>query len=256
MKRPLIAVALFYVGGILLAALPIPLLPLFVVAFVLVLLFVVWSKARLVLLCVLIVLTGWINLARRTTVLSPHDLRNLLGDRTPSNALRGTLRETPYHRVHKSLTTGVDLWSTIAEIEVTQIRLRDDGEWQPAFGRVITTTPGIVPDSFFAGQQIEVGGALRPARGPVAEGLFDYRAYLAHQGIYYELPVERITDWQILASPRSPPLADRFCAWARKTLARGLPVEDESLRLEWALTLGWKAALTDDVAEPFMRAAT
>jgi hypothetical protein len=36
----------------------------------------------------------------------------------------------------------------------------------------------------------------------------------------------------------------------------GLPVEDEYLRLEWALTLGWKAALTDEVADPFIKAAT
>src|SRR5206468_9477732 len=52
------------------------------------------------------------------------------------------------------------------------------------------------------------------------------------------------------------PLSDRLRAWARNALALGLPCEDESLRLEWALTLGWKTALTDDVSEPFVRAAT
>jgi competence protein ComEC len=51
-------------------------------------------------------------------------------------------------------------------------------------------------------------------------------------------------------------LADRFRTWARRTLAHGLPTEDESLRLEWALTLGWKTALTEEVCEPFVRAAT
>jgi hypothetical protein len=51
-------------------------------------------------------------------------------------------------------------------------------------------------------------------------------------------------------------LADRFRAWAREALARGLPVEDESLRLEWALTLGWKTALAEEVSEPFVQAAT
>ena len=35
-----------------------------------------------------------------------------------------------------------------------------------------------------------------------------------------------------------------------------MPVEDESLRLEWALTLGWKTALTEEVSEPFVQAAT
>jgi len=53
-----------------------------------------------------------------------------------------------------------------------------------------------------------------------------------------------------------PPLADRFRDWARRALALGMPVEDESLRLEWALTLGWKTALTEEVSEPFVQAAT
>jgi hypothetical protein len=30
-----------------------------------------------------------------------------------------------------------------------------------------------------------------------------------------------------------------------------MPVEDESLRPEWALTLGWKTALTEEVSGPF-----
>src|SRR5204863_1773837 len=63
-------------------------------------------------------------------------------------------------------------------------------------------------------------------------------------------------DWRILSSPPRPPLSDRFRVWARRALARGLPAEDECLRLEWALTLGWKTALTEEVSEPFVRAAT
>src|SRR5882724_10010353 len=55
---------------------------------------------------------------------------------------------------------------------------------------------------------------------------------------------------------RKPPVTERFMAWGKTALARGLPVEDESLRLEWALTLGWKAGLTEKVSEPFIRAAT
>src|SRR4029077_7095626 len=53
-----------------------------------------------------------------------------------------------------------------------------------------------------------------------------------------------------------PPVADRFLAWAQPTLARGLPGEDESLRLLWAMSLGWKTALTSEINEPFMRSGT
>src|SRR5262249_26320405 len=63
-------------------------------------------------------------------------------------------------------------------------------------------------------------------------------------------------DWKVVSSPSRRPLADRFRDWARQALAAGLPVEDEALHLEWALTLGWKTALTEDVSEPFVRAAT
>ena len=52
------------------------------------------------------------------------------------------------------------------------------------------------------------------------------------------------------------PLADRFRVWARQALALGAPGEDESLQLEWALTLGDKTVMTEEVSEPFVRAAT
>src|SRR5258705_6394528 len=50
--------------------------------------------------------------------------------------------------------------------------------------------------------------------------------------------------------------SDRFQFWAKQTLARGLPTEDEDLRLLWAMTLGWQTALTAEVSEPFMRSGT
>jgi len=53
-----------------------------------------------------------------------------------------------------------------------------------------------------------------------------------------------------------PPLTDRFLNWSQRTLALGLPVEDEPLRLLWAMTLGWRTALTADISEPFLRAGT
>ena len=53
-----------------------------------------------------------------------------------------------------------------------------------------------------------------------------------------------------------PPLTDRFLNWSQHTLALGLPGEDEPLRLLWAMTLGWRTALTADISEPFLRAGT
>jgi predicted membrane metal-binding protein len=251
--RPLIAVALLYICGILLAGLPIPLFPLFILSFALLFLFAIWVNARRALLCALIVLTGWINLAHRTAILAPDDLQTSFGDAHELVTIRGLLRETPYHRVHEK--KGEEAWSSMAQIEVSEFCI-DKKVWQPASGCVMASVVGMLPDEYFAGRAVEVKGTLEPARGPVAEGLFDYRKYLEEQGIYYQLRAKKIEDWQITSAPATPLLDDRVCAWARKTLALGLPVEDEPLRLEWALTLGWKAALTEENSEPFMRAAT
>jgi hypothetical protein len=67
---------------------------------------------------------------------------------------------------------------------------------------------------------------------------------------------ETRADWRLLDAGLTRPLCDRFLQWARATLARGLPEEDEALRLIWAMTLGWKPALTNQVYEPFMRSGT
>jgi competence protein ComEC len=206
-------------------------------------------------LCALIVLLGWTNHTRRIAILSPYDLRSILGGQPALVTLQGKLCATPSHRLHLDLKHHTNYWTSTAEIEVSQVRPYD-GEWEPAFGRIETITHDYLPDTFFAGQTVELDGDLKTPSGPVAEGLFDYRSYLRQRGVYYEMGLKNIALWKIIDSPASPPLADRFCLWARDALARGLPVEDESLQLERALTLGWKAALTDEIAEPFIRAAT
>ncbi len=255
MKRPLIPVALLLVLGILLAFLPVPLTALFAVSLALALLFLILPRARIFLLGALVVMTGWVNHACRTAVLAPDDLRVIFGNRPASMTIRGRLVATPSHRLHHNLKKNEDHWTATVEIEVSEVR-EDGQDWRPAFGRIEMVTTEQEPDSFFAGQTVEIAGALQPAPGPLAEGLFDYQKYLANQGIYYEMNIASTNQWTVIASPRSPPLSDRFSAWAREALARGLPVRDQYLQLEWALTLGWKAALTDQVAEPFMQAGT
>ena len=254
MKRPLLPVALLYVGGILIACLiSLPPLLLLAGALSVAALTLAWPRARLIGLCALIVLTGWTNYTLRTAVLSPHDLRRILGERTEIVTLRGILRETPTQRVYERGQQ--ESWRTMARVDAAALRLNRQS-WQPAAGRMAVTTQGILSTNFFAGQEVEITGVAGPPKNAAAEGTFDYRAYLNQLGIYYTLQAASGQDWRMVSSPSKPPLADRFRQWARRALALGLPVEDESLRLEWALTLGWKTALTEEVSEPFVQAAT
>lgn len=250
MKRPLTTVALLYAGGLLLGDnFHLSLLWLFATAFAL--LIASFFLRRAFLLWPLIMLAGWINLESRTKILSPHDLRTQLGNRAEYLTVRGTLRATPHHRVFEN--DEEESWRTLAQIDVTEILL--DEKWRPAVGRVMASTAGLL-ENFFGGQTVEATGIIQIPRTPIAEGLFDYRTYLKRQGIYYQLAVTSTNDWKAIGDFQARPFADKFFSWAQKTLQRGLPEEDESLRLVWAMTLGWKTALTDEVSEPFMRSGT
>src|SRR5206468_151120 len=256
MNRPLAIVALLYVSGVLLGGFLSLHLPwLFAFSLCLAVASFVWRAARIYLLSLLAVLTGWTNLATRMAVISPCDLRTLVGTNLEFVTLRGTLCDTPSQRVYEHRDK--QSWHTLARIRVAV--LQRDAHWHPAFGRVAVATPGVLGTNFFGGQTVEITGVIRLPKGPAAEGLFDYRTYLRRQGTYYQLQVEGTNDWRTVPtggiSPR-PALADRFRHWSQMTLSAGLPNEDESLHLLWAMALGWTTALTDEVSEPFMRTGT
>ena len=256
MKRPLVPVALCYAAGLLLAEFcQLSLVVLFLCSFALLLAALSSARKRLFLLWPLLVLVGWTNLTSRTAVISPQDLRVVLGTNAAFVTVRGTLAETPSQRVFER--DEQELWRSLAQVKVTA--LKSETNWTPVVGRVMASTTGQLPPEFFSGQPVEITGILTPPATPIAEGLFDYRAYLARQGIYFQLKVASTNAWQLASGAKTNlPLADRFLAWAQVTLARGLPIEphDQPLRLLWAMTLGWRPALTNEVNEPFMRSGT
>jgi ComEC/Rec2-related protein len=265
MKRPLSAVVSCYVIGLLLAQIfqP-PLVALFGIAFVVLVLacraeasarrrVLVLEKLRPLLIWPLLVLVGWTNLVSRTAIISPNDLRTLLGNNAALATVRGKLTETPHLKITER--NGGQTEHMLAQVQVTELRY--DENWRPALGKIIITTPGVLASNFFTGQAVEISGVMAPPPAPLADGLFDYRDYLQTRGIFYELKTSSTNDWQLRAPILlKPPLTDRFLSWSQKTLALGLPVEDEPLRLIWAMTLGWRTAFTGDISEPFLRAGT
>jgi competence protein ComEC len=253
MKRPLVPIALLFAGGILLGdhfVLRFPVL--LCSAFALFVLALVWSACRRFVLYPLILLAGWIAMLVSSVSISPHDLRTLVGSEPRLATIRATIIETPSIRSREKPTG--EAFRTLARAEVSEIQIAKEG-WQPAHGKIVIGTTGALTN-VFAGQTVEIAGVISKPKPAFVDGLFDYRAYLERHGIYYQLQAASEGDWQMLSSPAHSPLADRFRDWARQKLALGLPREDESLRLEWALTLGWKPALTEEVEEPFVRAAT
>ena len=261
MNRPLVAVVVAYVSGLLLAhVLPAPLPGAILVLALISGLVLRWTgwisvpRPRTVWLWLLLALAGWANFTLRTTVRSSQDLRLMLGNTPALVTVRGTLAESPRLKIVQH--GDQEKWHAAVRVRVREIQ-RDNGPFQPATGEVLAAAPDVPGPDFFSGQPVEIAGVAAPPPAPLAEGMFDYRAWLAMRGIYYQLRTESTHDWKLLAPRLSrPPLTDRFLAWAHRTLALGLPEEDEPLRLLWAMTLGWRTAFTGDLADPFLQAGT
>jgi competence protein ComEC len=254
MKRPLGVVVACYATGILLADFfqP-PFVALFAATFVALALALFLKRSRSWLLAPLLALVGWTNLAFHTAIISPNDLRSLMGNEVEMVTVRGLLTQTPHLKIVERADRQTE--HSLAPVRVTGLRHGEN--WQPALGQIIVTTPDALPANFFGGQSVEISGVMARPPGPLAEGLFDYRDYLQTRGIYYELKTSSTNDWQLREPILSrPPLTDRFLSWSKKTIAFGLPAEDEPLRLLWAMTLGWRTAFTGDISEPFLRAGT
>jgi competence protein ComEC len=251
MKRPLLPVACLLIGGILCGEWAHPSMPLlFAAAFAAAAAALAWELGRPWLLALLLFLTGWTGACWHAAILSPRDLRLLLRQEPQFVTLRGVVQAPPSQRIYQRDQR--EFWSSSALIEADEIL--SGGVWQPAAGRVIAGTAGILPANIFEGQRVEVSGVIQPPRGPSARGLFDPRAFYQREGVFFQLQTSGPDNWK--SPPAKWPFSERFRQWARRTLALGLPGEDEPLRLTWTLLLDWKAPLTGSVEEPFMRAGT
>ncbi|HAB18689.1 MAG TPA: ComEC/Rec2 family competence protein [Verrucomicrobiota bacterium] len=195
---------------------------------------------------------GWLAWWSEQTPLSEWDLR--LEQTQPALVeVRGKVSEMPVLRLNQFRGRTTVRTTVAVSLEAWRI---DGHSWRPIRGQVITSTHGSAPAQVFSGQRVEIVGLLQAVPGPKAPGLFDYPAQLRFQGITHLLEAESFQDWRTLDDPPIPrPWSASFLPWAQRALAAGLP-DDQSTRLLWAMTLGWRTALTPAVSSAFVESGT
>lgn len=212
------------------------------------------SRVSAFLLASLWIGCGWLNHLRHQAGHSTHGLHEVVGEVPVLAQVQGRLAATPEQRAVQ--TDAGLLWRSRATIELESIRI---GEfWYPVSGRVWTTVSEVLDTRYYRGCRVRVSGVVMRPAAASAPGLFDYQSFLARRGIHYLLATNSSHDWQRVEDREatSPPLSDRFLGWARRTLALGLPEEDPATFLRWAMLLGWRGVLTDDLRSPFLHSGT
>lgn len=209
--------------------------------------------ARLLGIACAMLLLGWFLHRHHTAIRLPHDLRLLIGERARLCEIEGVIVSRPQSRIFHSASS--KRIQTQLNLKVSRICLQS--RWQKACGRVRIQVNEAPMAGVHRGQRIRLAGILAHPRQSLVEGQFDFRKILRYQGIPY---VMTLRDWNSKASLLEPmttrPLPSRFQDWARRALTIGQPRRDESTQLIWAMVLGWRTGLTEELRKPFVQSGT
>ena len=191
---------------------------------------------------------GWANYMGHVTPASMSDLRHWVPDAGAIVRVEGTILSPP--RIQR--TGHGERLQVLMEIE----RAQTNGVWRPAAGRVMVAGTNSLSGTISKGKRVKVDGVLVRPQHAAAPGFFDRKQQLARKAIYYELRTDALTEWTVTPSHKMLSWSERFQAWGRATLGRGLPEDDPAVELLWAMALGWRTGLTGEVAAPFMQSGT
>jgi competence protein ComEC len=142
-----------------------------------------------------------------------------------------------------------DVRDTGVHLTLSASSIRVDGEWWDTEGTVLLFVPRY-PDYKY-GEVLRVSGELR---APPQLGDFDYRGYLAHQGIYATMSYPEI---EVLAEGQGfPPLAWVYSL--REDLAQALAqvLPEPQASLAQGVILGIRANIPQDIKDDFSRSGT
>jgi len=189
----------------------------------------------------------------------PNHLLQLVGD-TPQNlTVRAVITEEPVRRVFRAARSEKEREHFMVCIEAVHTA---DG-WRTATGDVVVWLDAPGEMQLRHGDCIEFSALLRHPKPPANPGLFDYPAYLARRGVFYEARIHDAGAVTLLAHrpgwwrDAGMWLQRRFLA----STARGLETAragDEQLvvGLLRAMLVGFRPGLTNEIAEPFMQTGT
>ncbi len=193
-------------------------------------------------------LLGWANYMGHTTPSSLNDLRHWVPETGVIARVEGTILSSPSIQ----RTGHGERLQVLMEIQ----RAQTNGVWRSAAGRVMVSGTNSLSGTISKGKRVRVDGVLARPLHAAAPGFFDRKQQLARRAIYYELQTDALTEWTVTPSVKILSWSERFQAWGRATLGRGLPENDPAVELLCAMALGWRTGLTREVAAPFMQSGT
>lgn len=102
------------------------------------------------------------------------------------------------------------------------------------------------------GDQVKLQGVLKPPRRPGNPGEFDYRRYLSHSGIYYNLSIKNSSNLQITARASGTlSFLDKFRASGERVFKETLPEQEAFILL--GMLLGTREGIDEDQYDDFQK---
>ena len=263
MKRPLVGVAVVFCIGIAVGEWLTPPLAVAWVLFSTALAASALSfrrEAGLAAVCSLIIFGGLLTYRLANSYPQPNHLLRLLGDRPQNVVARAIITVEPVRSVCRRARGQQE-----RDFFTARVSTLDCGNgWQVATGDIVVWLDQPPDDDQLRyGDMIEFRALLRQPPATVNPGLFDYRAYLARRGVFYEARIHDASAVTVLGHNSSwwmecgMWMQRRFLASAGRGLETNR-VGDEPVvvGLLRAMLVGFRPGLTNELSEPFMRTGT
>ncbi|WP_373551285.1 ComEC/Rec2 family competence protein [Haliscomenobacter sp.] len=123
-------------------------------------------------------------------------------------------------------------------------------KWQPATGELLVylkvDTGQVTPQS---GQHLYISGLIDTVKPPLNPDAFDFRAYLARQGVYHQL-FAPMGAWRIDSVHQDLPLTLVLQAFCLKVLEKHLPSGD-TYAVGAALIIGARSQLSQEIRQAY-----